>query len=1286
MPRKERPLDQEDSALLRFAAQLRELRHAAGSPTYRELSARAHYSAAALSGAAAGRQLPSLAVTLAYVQACGGDVRQWERRWHEVAAERAVEAAEVVPAAGEAEAPYVGLAAFRAEDTDRFFGRESLVDELVQRLARQRFVAVFGASGSGKSSLLRAGLLPRIRAADSRPLISVLCTPGAHPLEECAVHLAPHAGIAPGRLHEDFVSDRANLHRVLRQIALHHHDDAEVVMVVDQFEEIFTLCHSDLERAAFITALVTAARAPNSRCRVVLGVRAHFYPHCTRHAELVEALRDAQVTLGPMSSCELHRAIVQPATRAGCRVEGTLLAALTAQVHGQTGMLPLLSHALLETWRRRHGTTLTLAGFQAAGGLDGALTQSAEAVYTALTAAQQRLARQLFLRLTALGEGTEDTKRRIPRSELDETADLTAVLDRAARARLLTLDRGHVEITHEALIRNWPRLRRWLAEDRDRLRLHCQLTEAAREWEALGRDPGALYRGTRLALAKDLLHHDETTLTVRERAFLDAGLAAEAAESATARHRARRLRQLVVLLATFAVLSAATTLFTVGAERRATEERNSALARKAVAQAAALQVQDPALAAQLRLAAHRLAPQDETRDSVLSTSSQPYTTRLAGHHRGTTDVAFSPDGTVLATTSMDRTIKLWDIKNRHRPRELSTLRGHTATVQAAAFRSDGRVLATVGWDRTVRLWDVADPARPRRLSVATGHFGDISTLAFHPAGSLLATAGQDGTARLWDVTDPRRPRALAVLRNHRDNVSSVAFSPDGKTLASADYDATTHLWDVTRSARPRHLTTLTSAGYAAAFSPDGKTLATAGTGRTVQLWDITAASRPRLRSAPLSGHTDLVNALAFSPDGDTLASASTDDTTRIWQTADPPRATLLTVLTGHTDMVSSAAFSPDGTTLATASDDYSVRLEDLRALTARHTGIAYSAAFSPDGRILATGSADRTVRLWDVTDPAAPYRIATLTGHRAAVHTVAFSPDGRVLATGSADHTTRLWNVSNPHRPEHLTTLPEPAGTPGGGPGSGVMSVDFHPRGHLLASAGADRVIRLWDLTRPSQARRLAAIPIRTGALMSVSFHPGGTLLAASGIDPTVRLWNITDPRNPKRLRGMGGHTDVTGLSFAARGDLLASYSADRTIRLRTVTLTGATRELSVLRTHTATLQDAAFSPDGTSLASVGNDQIVRLWNTADPQRPVETARLTGHTAKIYSVAFHPRGTTLATTDADGSVKLWDTDLDRVTARICRTVHPDITRAQWKQYFPGIAYRPPCPSTPTHRE
>nr|AGS49724.1 WD-40 repeat protein [uncultured bacterium esnapd14] len=459
MPRGERPLDAGDGVLLRFAHDLRQLRQKAGSPTYRVLAGQAHYSVAALSEAAAGRKLPTLAVTLAYVRACDGDVTEWERRWHSLATELS---APDLDQAGDTDAeqrpPYVGLAAFQAEDADRFFGRERLADDLMARLAKQPFVAVFGASGAGKSSVLRAGLIPRWGAEHPTEPIA-LFTPGPNPMEECAIALARVFGGTPGPLQAELDRDRRGLHRLVRQGLAESADDNRLLLIVDQFEEVFTLCRDDGERSRFIQGLVMAARAANGRCRIVLGIRADFYTHCTAFVELVEALQDSQITVGSMTPEELRLAITKPATLSGCTVETALLAQLVAQLTGQIGGLPLLSHALLETWRRRRGNTLTLTGFQAAGGIEDALAQTAESVYTRLSPRRQRLTKDLMLRLTALGDGTEDTKRRIIRSELDDDTDTTFVLDRLVGARLIALDRDSVEISHEALIRSWPRLR-----------------------------------------------------------------------------------------------------------------------------------------------------------------------------------------------------------------------------------------------------------------------------------------------------------------------------------------------------------------------------------------------------------------------------------------------------------------------------------------------------------------------------------------------------------------------------------------------------------------------------------------------------------------------------------------------------------------------------------------------------------------------------------------------------------------------------------------------------------
>lgn len=936
MARRERPLEGGDGPLLEFAAALRRLRHEAGSPPYRDLAERAHYSVATLSGAAAGRRLPSLDVTLAYVRACGGDAAAWERRWHAAAVELAADGAGPGPAGAatpEAPAaqglPYVGLAPFRTEDAALFFGRERLVEDLFDALTRHRVVALVGASGAGKSSLLHAGLLPRLHADVPAREVTVL-TPGPHPLDRARRALAARAepGTDPGT---DPAKDPAA-----------DSGTAERVLVVDQFEEVFTVCADPDERSRFVAELVGAARRPGSGCRVVLGVRADFYAHCTRHPELVGVLREAQVVVGPMSAAELRRAVVEPARRAGLTVEGNLQATLVAHAHGQVGVLPLLSHSLLETWRRRRGAALTLDGFHAAGGFEGALAQSAEALYDSLSASQQRLARQVFVHLIALGEGTEDTKRPVDRTELGQDADTRAVLARAAALRLLTLGDGAVELTHEALIRAWPRLRGWLTDDRERLRRHRQLADAARAWEAVGRDPGALLRGAPLALAGELTAGEGPVLTAAEAEFLAAGAAAEAAAGDRARRRTRRLRLLVGALACLLVVAAVATGSAVRAEDEVTRQRNDAVARNLAETSAGVAAAEPGLAVQLGLTAYRLSPTDRTRDGLLSALM----TSLPAHGKEVVAVAYRPDGRQLATASGDRTARLWRTRGSGRPDPVATLGGEGAPLRALVYRPDGHTLATAASDGTVRLWDVTDPAHPGAGSVLPARETDVRALAFSPDGRTLATAGAGGGVRLWDVTDPAGPGELTAVPGHRDTVRAVAFSPDGHTLATGGEDTTVRLTDVGDRTRPEPLAVVgghDTAVFSVAFAPDGRTLATASGGRTpVRLWDLAEPRRPA-PLATLTGHTDVVGAVAFGPDGRTLASASDDRTVRLWSVARGARPAPLAVLSGHVTAVGSVAFSPDGTVLASGGYDSTLRLAatDLdRALAGAcaHTG------------------------------------------------------------------------------------------------------------------------------------------------------------------------------------------------------------------------------------------------------------------------------------------------------------------------------------------------------------
>ncbi|MGH8885705.1 MAG: hypothetical protein ACRDYX_11125 [Egibacteraceae bacterium] len=457
--------------------------------------------------------------------------------------------------------PYKGLAPFQAKDAAWFFGREQLVAELVVRLSEKPFLAVVGPSGSGKSSVLRAGLLPAVWSgalAGADAWVTMVLTPGSHPLEELAAKIGAECGVAAGALLADWQTDPSRVRLGIRQVLAKAPAGARLLLLVDQFEETFTLCHDDAERREFVHAVAGLASEADGQTSVVLGVRADFYARCAEYPELVAAVQDHQVLVGPMTATELREAIEGPAKQAGLVLEPGLVETMLADLGEEPGSLPLLSHALFATWQDRQDHTLTLAGYRDAGGVRQAIGQTAEAVYGKLDPAQQMIAQDVFLRLTALGEGTEDTRRRARRNELlaDQDAEgVDLLLDRLAEARLATLGEDTIEVAHEALIREWPTLRRWLTEDREGLRVHRRLTEATIEWDQNGREEGFLYRGARLAAAREWAAGHETRLNDFERQFLAASSDRERDELAAARRRNLRLRVLSAVLVVLSVVA-----------------------------------------------------------------------------------------------------------------------------------------------------------------------------------------------------------------------------------------------------------------------------------------------------------------------------------------------------------------------------------------------------------------------------------------------------------------------------------------------------------------------------------------------------------------------------------------------------------------------------------------------------------------------------------------------------------------------------------------------------------
>ena len=1186
--------------------------------------------------------------------------------------------------------PYKGLRAFQEPDAGDYFGRGALVRRLVASLAEStgasRFLAVVGPSGSGKSSLVHAGLIPALRAGavdGSEDWFCVSMHPGADPFAELASALTSVAGHETDGLSRILKEDPDGIIKAAETVL--PAAGSELLLLVDQFEELFTLVRDEETRSLFLDRVRVAVTDPRTRIRVVVTLRADFFDRPLLYATFGDLLADRTQVVTPLSVAELEEAIIKPARIVGLEVEPALLTEIVAEMATRPA-LPLLEYTLTELIERRTAGTLTVQALRELGGVSAAVSRRAEAIYALLDDIQKEAARQIFMRLVTMGdEGAPETRRRVLRSELTglelQEGAVDAVLDRFGAYRLLTFDRDPitrgptVEVAHEALLREWGRLRGWIESALEDVVVHRRLAAAALEWEQASREPSFLLSGARLDQIEAASSTSSVVLTGRERGYLDASIALREADLARERERKShevalerrsrsRLRALVAVFALAAIVASALTVFAFSQQSNALRQARVAAARELTAAAQANLDVDPERSILLTLRAidivrgvdaTALSQAESLLHRALKSSRVERTIVGAG-----TLVSWGNlgDAVALARDSNGR-VDLRGVASGNVVRSWQTGADRTNAIETL---SNGQI-ATSADDGAIRLWD---PSTGQLVRALSGGSPDVWGLSSDAASKLIAGLWWDSTTRsstavVFEVQTGREVITIPNLesREVRDPARSTSLSPDGRWLAIASSDPIVQIFSVQSGSLIR---TLDAGGIfrinAMSWSPDGTRFVSVGQ-EFMRIWDAASGSL----IATLVGHTSAIEDVDWSHDGSRIVTASDDGTVRVWD-ANVHSGIGQVVLAGHDVGITAAAMNEAGDHIISTGIDGTAKIWSLGFnADAEWMNLVTDPAwygdvtFTPDGSNLLGSDLNGKVKIWSA---ATGQVVRTLQGHgRAlgmegipAVATIAVSPDGKLIATGGRDTLIKVWRASDGVL---LQTFPDHDGW--------VDDVKFSSDGKLLASGAQDHTARVFDIASGKELLVLKhSLPV-----MTVAFGPGDrTLITAAGgdtapLDPTpIRVWDLPGGTLSRSIADTGV---IRAMALDRSRTTIAATFWDGTVRVWNL----ATGQLiSRMSGPSSSMFAVSFSPDGRLLATGSDDGDVRIW---DVVTGTNTLALPGHGGPVGQVAFSPDGKRLASSGSDGKIRVWILNLDDLIAFAKHRLTRGLTTAECQQYL-----------------